>query len=109
MPPSTMTPKTATSVQGIFSPTVSTTYEVVNHILTFGHDVLWRRKAARIAASSGGTRWADMCTGTGEMACYLGRLAASGTTIHAVDFSLPMMAQAMKKPEARKMPPRLML
>ncbi len=96
-----MTPRTAASVQRTFSTSVSTTYELVNHILTFGLDTLWRRRAARIAAAPGGTRWADMCTGTGEMACYLRRLAASGTTIHAVDFSLPMMAQAMKKPEAR--------
>ncbi len=80
---------------------VPKTYERINHVLTLGLDVLWRRQAARIAAASGGTRWADMCTGPGEMACYLSRLASSGTVIHAVDFSIPMMAEAMKKPEAR--------
>jgi demethylmenaquinone methyltransferase/2-methoxy-6-polyprenyl-1,4-benzoquinol methylase len=42
-----------------------------------------------------------MCTGTGEMAVCLCRLAPRGTSIHAVDFSLPMMAEAMRKPEAR--------
>jgi demethylmenaquinone methyltransferase/2-methoxy-6-polyprenyl-1,4-benzoquinol methylase len=99
--PNKMTPKTGNFVQETFSPKVSTTYELVNHILTFGHDVLWRRRAARIAAASGGTQWADMCTGTGEMAVCLSRLAPSGTSIRAVDFSLPMMAEAMKKPEAR--------
>jgi len=96
-----MMPKTANFVQRTFSPRVSTTYELVNHILTLGHDVLWRRRAARIAAAPGGTQWADMCTGTGEMAVYLSRLAPCETTIHAIDFSLPMMAEAMKKPEAR--------
>jgi len=80
---------------------VPETYERINHVLTLGLDILWRRKAAKIAAASGGTHWADMCTGTGEMACNLSRLAASGTVIHAVDFSMPMMAEAMKKPEAR--------
>jgi demethylmenaquinone methyltransferase/2-methoxy-6-polyprenyl-1,4-benzoquinol methylase len=42
-----------------------------------------------------------MCTGTGEMAVYLSRLAPPGTSVHAVDFSLPMMARATEKPEAR--------
>ena len=95
-----MKPATTNSIQKVFSPQVSATYELVNHILTFGHDALWRRRAARIAAVSGGTQWADVCTGTGEMAVYLRRLAPPETTVHAVDFSLPMMAGAMKKPEA---------
>jgi len=91
----------ANSIQKVFSPQVSATYELVNHILTFGHDVLWRRRAARIAAASGGTQWADMCTGTGEMAVYLGRLAPPETTVHAVDFSLPMLDVAKKKPQTQ--------
>jgi demethylmenaquinone methyltransferase/2-methoxy-6-polyprenyl-1,4-benzoquinol methylase len=80
---------------------VPETYERINHTLTLGLDILWRRQTAKIAAASGGTHWADMCTGTGEMACYLSRLAKSGTVIYAVDFSIPMMTEAMKKPEAR--------
>lgn len=92
---------TASFIREIFSPQVSTTYEVVNHILTFGHDVLWRRRAARIAAAQGGTQWADMCTGTGETAVYLRQLAPPETAIHAVDLSIPMMETAMKKPRAR--------
>lgn len=96
-----MTQQTANFAQKTFSPNVSTSYELVNHILTFGRDTLWRRRAAIIAAASGGTQWADMCTGTGEMAVYLSRLAPRKASIHAVDLSLSMMAEAMKKPEAR--------
>jgi len=92
---------TANFLQQIFSQRVSATYELVNHILTFGHDALWRRQAARIAAAEGGTQWADMCTGTGEMAICLSRLAPPETTVHAVDFSLSMMDVAKKKPEAQ--------
>lgn len=82
---------------------MSTTYELVNHILTFGNDMLWRRQAAKTAAASGGTRWADLCTGTGEMAVCLGRLAPPETTVHAVDFSVPMLEVAQKKPEAKNL------
>jgi demethylmenaquinone methyltransferase/2-methoxy-6-polyprenyl-1,4-benzoquinol methylase len=96
-----MTPNPANVVERTFSPSVSTTYELVNHILTFGLDVLWRRRAARFAAEQGGTQWVDMCTGTGEMAVCLSRLSPRGTSVHAVDLSLSMMAEAMKKPEAR--------
>jgi demethylmenaquinone methyltransferase/2-methoxy-6-polyprenyl-1,4-benzoquinol methylase len=96
-----MPPRTASAVQRTFSSSVSRTYELVNHIITFGQDTLWRRRAAKIAASLGGTRWVDMCTGTGEMAAYLRRRAPEGTTIYAVDFSHPMMAEAVAKPEAK--------
>ncbi len=92
---------TANFLQQIFSQRVSATYELVNHILTFGHDALWRRQTARVAAAEGGTQWADMCTGTGEMAICLSRLAPPETTVHAVDFSLSMMDVAKKKPEAQ--------
>jgi len=87
-------------IQKTFTKKVSKTYEYINHILTFGLDIIWRKKAAGIAAASGGDRWVDMCTGTGETACYLSRLASDRTKIYAVDISKPMMAVAMKKPEA---------
>ena len=86
-------------VHNVFSK-VPATYELANHILTLGLDIVWRRRAAKIAAASGGGEWADMCTGTGEMAVYLSRLAPKGTKIYAIDFSSPMMAEATKKPEA---------
>ncbi len=101
MRPDEMNPPAAHFVRETFSPEVAGTYERVNHILTFGLDVLWRRRAARMAAGGGGTQWADLCTGTGETAVYLRRLAPQGITVHAVDFSPAMIAMAKKKPEAR--------
>jgi len=95
-------PENADSVRKVFSSRVSATYERVNHVLTLGLDLLWRRRAAARAAAAGGDQWADMCTGTGETAACLCRLAPDGTTVHAVDLSLPMMEEAMKKPEARR-------
>ena len=73
---------------------------MVNHILTFGLDILWRRRAVKIAASAGGTLWADMCSGTGETAAYLRRIAPAGTNVLSVDFSLDMLGVAKQKPEA---------
>ena len=96
-----MKPETSSAVREVFSPTISKTYEVVNHLLTFGLDILWRRRGARIGAEGGGSKWADMCTGTGETAVYLKRLAGPETAVYGVDFSRAMIDVARKKPEAK--------
>jgi len=96
-----MTDKKTGSVERMFSE-VPTTYELVNHVLTLGLDIVWRRRAAKIAATADGGQWADMCTGTGETAARLSRLAPEGTTIYGIDFSEPMLEQARKKPEAAR-------
>jgi demethylmenaquinone methyltransferase/2-methoxy-6-polyprenyl-1,4-benzoquinol methylase len=96
-----MASKATSGVQRMFAE-VPATYELVNHVLTLGLDILWRRRAARIAARAGGTQWADMCTGTGEMAVYLSRLAPEGTKIYAVDFSDAMMEKVRAKPQAER-------
>jgi len=49
-----------------------------------------------------GGQWADMCSGTGEMAAYLNHLAPKGARIYATDFSLPMLEEAKRKPEAER-------
>lgn len=94
-----MSTTTGSAVQNMFTE-VPATYELVNHVLTLGLDVLWRRRAARIAAKAGGTDWADMCTGTGETAVYLSRLAPKGTRVFGVDFCSPMLEKAREKPDA---------
>jgi demethylmenaquinone methyltransferase/2-methoxy-6-polyprenyl-1,4-benzoquinol methylase len=88
-------------VQSVFSQ-VPATYELVNHILTLGLDVLWRKRAARVAARAGGARWADVCTGTGEMAALLRRLAPERTIVYALDLTPLMLAEATTKPEAEQ-------
>ena len=94
-----MVDQKTSSIERMFSE-VPATYELVNHVLTLGLDIVWRRRAAKIAATANGGQWADMCTGTGEMAANLSRLAPMGTTIYGIDFSEPMLEQARKKPEA---------
>lgn len=77
-------------------------YELVNHVLTFGLDIPWRKKAAQVAASGGGTLWLEVCSGTGEMAVNLGKLAGSDTKIIVSDFSMPMVSRASEKEGLRK-------
>ena len=91
------------SIQKMFEP-LAGRYELVNHVVTFGLDTVWRRKAARIAARDAGSRshvWLDVSTGTGEMADLLTRQANPGTPVLASDFSLPMLRPATRKKGAR--------
>jgi len=94
-----MTDKKTSSVEKMFS-NVPATYELVNHVLTMGLDIVWRWRAAKIASTADAGQWADMCTGTGEMAANLSRLAPEGTKIYGIDFSEPMLEYARKKPQA---------
>ncbi|UCE17905.1 MAG: ubiquinone/menaquinone biosynthesis methyltransferase [Gemmatimonadota bacterium] len=86
-------------IQKLFSE-VPRTYELVNHVLTFGFDILWRRTAAKVAVSGGGTQWLDLCSGTGEMALSLRQIGGDEVTVVAADFSLPMLRHLKEKPEA---------
>ena len=76
-------------------------YELVNHILTFGLDIPWRKRAAQVAASGGGSLWLEVCSGTGEMAVNLQKLANSDTKVVVSDFSMPMVTKASEKEELR--------
>lgn len=89
------------AIEKIFSE-VAPTYELTNHILTFGLDIFWRRKAAEVAALEGGKRWIDVCSGTGEMAVSLSRLAKKETTVVAADFCRSMIGKGSGKPQAQQ-------
>jgi demethylmenaquinone methyltransferase/2-methoxy-6-polyprenyl-1,4-benzoquinol methylase len=75
----------------------------VNHLLTFGLDVFWRRRASKIAAQGGGKKWLDVCSGTGETAGYLQMYSNSRVFVVTADFSLPMTRVAAKRHDATNM------
>jgi demethylmenaquinone methyltransferase/2-methoxy-6-polyprenyl-1,4-benzoquinol methylase len=93
-------------IQKLFSE-VAHRYELTNHVLTLGRDIAWRKKAVGLAAGAGGRRWLDVCTGTGETAALLCRSTGVGTTVVAVDFSLPMLLGAVRKKEASRILPAI--
>ena len=81
---------------------VASTYEVVNHIATFGLDMRWRRRAVKGIVAMNGKLWLDVCCGTGEMSINLAKLAKNNTRIYSVDFSYDMISWAKKKQFAHK-------
>ena len=76
---------------------VASSYELVNHVLTFGLDIHWREKAVREAVKHDGIRWLDVCSGTGELAQNLAKAAGTNTIVYSLDFSYPMLLRAKRK------------
>jgi len=86
-------------VQDLFKD-VPSTYERINHLLTFGMDIILRRAAVKEAVKQKGTHWLDVCSGTGETAVYLQKKAPEETQVFVADFSVPMMEAARSKKDA---------
>lgn len=72
-------------------------YEIVNHILTFGLDIYWRRKSARLATKKDGKLFLDICTGTGEMAWNIKKFGRNNCKVIALDFCYSMLERAKSK------------
>lgn len=69
---------------------VARRYIMMNHLMTFGVDILLRKEVIRIAKPGDGVRLLDAGTGTGDLAREA-RSASPGADITAADFSLEMM------------------
>lgn len=77
-------------------------YDFLNHFLSLGRDIAWRRAAAhalRELLARPGSRVADLCCGTGDLSICLGRYSRGLVT--GADFSRPMLAIARRKRSAR--------
>ncbi len=88
---------TANAVRGMFAG-VAPRYDFLNHFLSLGTDILWRRATRRAMGSileRPGSLVADLCCGTGDLAIELSRHSA-GTVIGA-DFCHPMLTLATAK------------
>ncbi len=76
-------------------------YDVLNRMITFGFDSVWRRHVIRKAALSSGDRLLDVGAGTGDIA-----LTAVGKDpslrVTAADFSLGMMRKGRGRKKGQK-------
>ncbi|MBU4253882.1 MAG: ubiquinone/menaquinone biosynthesis methyltransferase [Acidobacteria bacterium] len=76
---------------------VAPTYDRLNHILTLGLDIIWRKHCARFLRRAPSGRWLDVCSGTGEMLVYLDRIKPQQTTLFAADFSFSMLDRSRRR------------
>lgn len=75
---------------------IAARYDLLNTVLSFGLDRLWRREAARVALAGSPRRILDVATGTGDLALALKRTHPHAE-VTGVDFSDPMLAIARDK------------
>jgi demethylmenaquinone methyltransferase/2-methoxy-6-polyprenyl-1,4-benzoquinol methylase len=85
--------KSSLAIRAMFGQ-VARRYDLLNHLLSAGLDVLWRRRAAAALHLAPGALALDLCAGTGDQAIALRR---RGARVAAADFCLPMLALARRK------------
>lgn len=75
---------------------IASTYDALNHTLSFGFDRAWRRKAVKAVASYQPQMVLDVATGTGDFALLLAR-KMNLHRVTAVDISEGMMRVGREK------------
>lgn len=88
---------TAFAVRNMFA-AVAPRYDLLNHLLSAGFDVLWRRETARALRPvllNPNSVAIDLCCGTGDLALTLRRIS-EGIVI-GTDFCHPMLVRARQK------------
>ncbi len=96
---------TARAVRDMFE-RVAPRYDFLNHFLSAGCDILWRRATARALRpwlTRPGSRALDLCCGTGDLALAWARVSAG--TVVGSDFCPPMVRRARQKAARRPRPP----
>ncbi len=74
---------------------VSTNYDFLNRVLTFGIDVSWRKKVIQLVADHKAKNILDIATGTGDLAIMLAKTDAE--QIIGLDISPGMLEVGKKK------------
>ncbi len=69
-------------------------YDLLNHVLSGGLDLLWRRRLVRECGLTRGARVLDACCGTGDLGLAFAR---AGARVTGCDFSPGMLARARAK------------
>lgn len=75
-------------------------YDLINHIITWGLDWMWRQKVARECLNSKPGKVLDLCCGTGDLAINVARLAEYKVAVTGIDYSQPMLEIATRKAES---------
>jgi len=82
-------------------------YDFLNHLLSLGHDIYWRRKLTSALAPQEGEWLLDVATGTGDQA--LAALKRAAVKVVGVDFAREMLQIAAQKKTRRNIGDTLQL
>jgi demethylmenaquinone methyltransferase/2-methoxy-6-polyprenyl-1,4-benzoquinol methylase len=74
---------------------ISTNYDGLNRVISFGTDIKWRKKVLAIVKKKNPTTILDIATGTGDLALLMSEIEA--TKIIGLDISAGMLDVRRKK------------
>src|SRR5690554_3083542 len=86
---------------------ISKRYDLLNHVLSLGIDVIWRKKAIKMLRDDHPKLILDIATGTGDFA--IEALALNPEKIIGVDISAGMLEEGRKKLKKKKLEDRIEL
>ena len=72
-------------------------YDLTNRAMTWGMDMVWRRRAAEECLALQPGKVLDLCCGTGDLVAGVIRMAKTPVEVVGVDYSRPMLDLAVKK------------
>ena len=79
-----MRPGNTKAIEEMFN-SISSKYDLLNDIFSFGLHRLWKRKLVDILNPNFGEKWVDLCCGTGDMSILLARHMESSKNITGID------------------------
>ncbi len=82
------------NIQSMFAK-ISDKYDFLNHLLSLGQDIIWRKRVATIIKERNLTNVADIACGTGDLSIEINRKISKN--IIGVDFCYPMLEVAKRK------------
>lgn len=107
-PSSVSTSREPAKIAGMFDG-IARRYDTLNHVLSGGLDLVWRRRAIRALAFAPGDRLLDMCTGTGDLALAAVRGPSPAHDVVGIDFSGEMLRHGLAKVRAAGLESRVRL
>ncbi len=88
--------KTGSRVREMFAQ-IAPRYDLMNHLLSLGIDILWRKRTVRELRLNMDLPILDCCTGTGDLALMLANRVAGRVQVIGTDFCGPMLKIARFK------------
>ena len=77
-------------------------YDFLNHFLSLGIDIWWRKKTVELVPPRGPAPILDVCTGTGDLAIAYWHAAGQKVPVTGTDFTPEMLSRARLKGQAAR-------
>ncbi len=91
-----MRPGNSRAIEEMFN-SISSKYDFLNDIFSFGLHRLWKRKLLDILNPTFGEKWIDLCCGTGDMSILLARHMKSSKNITGIDSASKALLIALER------------